>query len=93
MQELLTLARALRPTALDDLGLSAALVGPVDELGRKSGIDTGFEGTGDLTDVPMDVQLVTYRVAQEALSNAAQHSEADQIRVRVERDGGRSRSA
>ena len=86
MQELLTLARALRPTALDDLGLSAALSALVDELGRKSGIDTGFEGTGDLTDVPMDVQLVTYRVAQEALSNAAQHSEADQIRVRVERD-------
>ena len=86
MQELLTLARTLRPTALDDLGLYAALSALVDELGRKSGIDTGFEGTGDLTDVPMDVQLVTYRVAQEALSNAAQHSEADQIRVRVERD-------
>jgi two-component system, NarL family, sensor histidine kinase UhpB len=85
MQELLTLARALRPTALDDLGLKAALSALVDELGRKSGIETGFEGTGELTDVPMDVQLVTYRVAQEALTNATQHSQAEQIRVHVGR--------
>ena len=86
MQELLTLARALRPAALDDLGLKAALSALVDELGRKSGIETGFEGSGDLTDVPMDVQLVAYRVAQEALSNAAQHSHADTILVRIARD-------
>jgi two-component system sensor histidine kinase UhpB len=86
MQELLTLARALRPTALDDLGLKAALSALVDELGRKSGIEAGFEGTGELADVPMDVQLVTYRVAQEALSNATQHSEAEQIYVQLSRD-------
>ncbi len=86
MQELLSLARTLRPTALDDLGLKAALSALVDELGRKSSIETGFEGTGELTDAPMDVQLVTYRVAQEALSNAAQHSEAQRIQVQLSRD-------
>lgn len=86
MQELLTLARALRPTALDDLGLRAALGALVDELGRKSGIATSFSGTGELADVPMDTQLVTYRVAQEALSNAAQHSAATRIDVRLDRD-------
>lgn len=86
MQELLTLARTLRPTALDDLGLKAALSALVDELGRKSGIETDFEGAGELSDVPMDVQLVTYRVAQEALSNATQHSEAQRIDVYVSRD-------
>jgi two-component system sensor histidine kinase UhpB len=86
MQELLTLARALRPTALDDLGLRAALDALVDELGRKSGIQTSFSGTGELADVPMDAQLVAYRVAQEALSNAAQHSDAQRIDVRLDRD-------
>jgi two-component system sensor histidine kinase UhpB len=83
MTELLTLARSLRPTALDDLGLRAALSALVDDLGRQTEIDTAFEGSGDLTGVPMDVQLVTYRVAQEALSNAAQHSDASRIRVRL----------
>ena len=86
MQELLALSRTLRPTALDDLGLRAALSALAEELGEKSGIETSFEGSGELAGVPMDVQLVTYRVAQEALSNAAQHSDANRIRVRVDRD-------
>ena len=86
MQELLAVARTLRPTALDDLGLKAALTALVDELGREADIDTGYRGSGELTDVPMDVQLVTYRVAQEALSNATQHAGADRIRVRLDRD-------
>src|SRR5918993_3880872 len=42
MQELLTLARQLRPTALDDLGLKAALAGNVSELDRRSPIDIIF---------------------------------------------------
>jgi two-component system sensor histidine kinase UhpB len=88
MQELLTLARALRPTALDDLGLRAALSTLVAELGRKGGVETSFAGNGELTDVPMDVQLVTYRVAQEALSNATQHAEAESITVRADRERG-----
>jgi two-component system sensor histidine kinase UhpB len=43
MQELLTLARQLRPTALDDLGLKAALAGNVTELDRRSARDVAFE--------------------------------------------------
>ena len=85
MKELLILARALRPTALDDLGLKAALSALVADLGRESGMATSFEAAGDLTTMPMDVQLVTYRVAQEALSNATQHSEASAVRVATRR--------
>jgi two-component system sensor histidine kinase UhpB len=87
MQELLTLARQLRPTALDDLGLKAALAGHVQELGQQSGIQAGFESVGDFSDLAGDVQLVVYRVAQEALSNAVRHSEAETIRVRLLREG------
>ena len=43
MEELLTLARQLRPTALDDLGLAAALAGLVEDTGRQTGIETVFE--------------------------------------------------
>jgi two-component system sensor histidine kinase UhpB len=83
MQELLALARQLRPTALDDHGLKAALAGHLDELGRQNGIATTFETEGNVSVVPQDVQLVVYRVAQEALSNAARHSGATGIRVRL----------
>jgi two-component system, NarL family, sensor histidine kinase UhpB len=85
MQELLALARQLRPTALDDLGLKAALAGHVRELSRQGGIEAGFEADRELGELPEDVQIVVYRVAQEALSNAFRHSEASRIGVRLSR--------
>jgi two-component system, NarL family, sensor histidine kinase UhpB len=86
MQELLTLARQLRPTALDDLGLKAALAGHVRQL-SKQGVDATFEADGDLGRLPEDAQLVVYRVAQEALSNAVRHSGAEHVQVGLRRDG------
>jgi two-component system, NarL family, sensor histidine kinase UhpB len=88
MEELLTLARQLRPTVLDDLGLKAALAGNVSELDRRSSVNATFESTGTFQDLPADAQLVVYRVAQEALSNAAQHAGAAHIRVRLDRSNG-----
>jgi two-component system, NarL family, sensor histidine kinase UhpB len=85
MDELLSVARQLRPTALDDLGLEAALTAHVEDLERSSGITASFEVDGDLRELQPEVQLVLYRVAQEALSNAARHSGADRIGVRVRR--------
>lgn len=88
MEELLTLARQLRPTALDDLGLKAALAGNVTELDRRSAFTASFESEGSFGDLPADAQLVVYRVAQEALSNAAQHAGAGHVWVRLERAPG-----
>lgn len=85
MTELLTLARQLRPTALDDLGLVAAIGGQVEQL-KRGGLDAGFEAEGDFSDLDPDVQLVVYRVAQEALVNAARHSESARVGVRLNRD-------
>jgi len=89
MRELLSLARQLRPTALDDLGLTAAVGGQVEQVGRGD-IEAGFAAEGDFSDLSNDDQLVVYRVAQEALSNAARHSGAGKVEVRMRRreDGG-----
>src|SRR4051812_36208011 len=57
MQELLTLARQLRPTALDDLGLEAALAGNVREISRQ-GLEATFEVDRELGSIPGDAQLV-----------------------------------
>jgi two-component system sensor histidine kinase UhpB len=84
MTELLSLARQLRPTALDDLGLAAAIGGQVEQLGRGD-VDARLNTEGDFSDLGDDAQLVVYRVAQEALSNAARHSGADHIRVQLTR--------
>ena len=85
MQELLDLARQLRPTALDDLGLAPAVAGNVRELSRQGVVDATFDAEGDLSGLPEAVQLVIYRVAQEALSNAVRHSEADHVQVELQR--------
>jgi two-component system sensor histidine kinase UhpB len=90
MRELLSLARQLRPTALDDLGLKAAIAGQVEQLAR-SEVGAQFAAEGDFSDLDDDAQLVVYRVAQEALSNAARHSGARHVAVRMRRsdmDGG-----
>jgi two-component system sensor histidine kinase UhpB len=84
MTELLSLARQLRPTALDDLGLVAAIGGQVEQLGRGE-VEARLDVTGDFSDLGDDAQLVVYRVAQEALSNAARHSGAGHVRVQLTR--------
>ncbi len=84
MRELLSLARQLRPTALDDLGLVAAIGGQVEQLGRGA-IETELATDGEFADLGDDAQLVVYRVAQEALSNAARHSGAKHVTARLTR--------
>jgi two-component system, NarL family, sensor histidine kinase UhpB len=88
MQELLSLARQLRPTALDDLGLSAAIDGQVEQL-RRSGLTAELATEGNFSGLDDDVQLVVYRVAQEALANAARHSKASKVAVSLRHSGQR----
>jgi two-component system, NarL family, sensor histidine kinase UhpB len=91
MEELLRLARELRPAALDDLGLAAALRTLVAEFGRRAGIDAEFTlGPGALDALDEDEQIVVYRVVQEGLSNVAQHSGAHRVRVSAVREDGRA---
>jgi len=89
MRELLSLARQLRPTALDDLGLAAATAGQVERLARGE-LEAEFAAEGDFSDLDGDAQLVVYRVAQEALSNTTRHSGAERVVVTLRRraDGG-----
>lgn len=84
MTELLSLARQLRPTALDDLGLAAAIAGQVERL-RGGELKAEFSAEDDFSDLGGDAQLVVYRVAQEALSNAARHSGASRVDVSLRR--------
>jgi two-component system sensor histidine kinase UhpB len=89
MEELLTLSRQLRPTALDDLGLKAALSSLVGEVSRRGSVAADIDATGEFSDLPAEVQLVVYRVAQEAISNAIQHADAKNIHLQLRREGDR----
>src|SRR3954469_20689764 len=76
MEELLRLARQLRPASLDDLGLIAAIEGQLARFSEQTGIQTALHSEGTPDTITEDQQTVIYRVVQEALSNTAQHSGA-----------------
>ncbi|MBA2349340.1 MAG: sensor histidine kinase [Solirubrobacterales bacterium] len=91
MQELLRLARELRPTALDDHGLEAALRTQVERFGHEAGVTATLDLAAGLDDaMDTDGQLVTYRVVQESLSNVVQHAQASSVHVEVRRRDGRA---
>jgi two-component system sensor histidine kinase UhpB len=83
MEELLHLARELRPTALDDHGLLAALRTQVEDFRDRTGIEAAFHRRGDMPVLSNDQQLVVYRVTQESLSNIAQHAGASKVDVEL----------
>ena len=89
MGELRRLSHELRPTALDDLGLAAALRTQIEMISARAGMDVRLQMGGDVDDFREDEQLVVYRVVQEALSNAVRHSEARHVTVTVRRKGAR----
>ena len=79
MEELLRLARQLRPASLDDLGLIAAIEGQLARFSEQTGIQTALHSEGTPEAITEDQQTVIYRVVQEALSNTAQHSGATYV--------------
>jgi PAS domain S-box-containing protein len=85
-RELHDLALRLRPTALDDLGLQAALQSAVDEWSRRSGIEVDYHSSG-LAEQRLTEEMETalYRVVLEALNNILKHAQARRVSVILER--------
>jgi two-component system sensor histidine kinase UhpB len=84
MGELIDLARQLRPTALDDHGLVPALRTHVRDIDHRGAARASFWADPRLGELSPDAQVVVYRVAQEALVNAARHSGATRVEVSLE---------
>lgn len=83
MEELLQIARQLRPTVLDDHGLLAALHTQVSDFSEQTRIRAHFASQGTPPRMTPEQQLALYRVTQESLSNVAQHSHASKVDVQL----------
>jgi len=75
----------LRPSMLDDLGLSPALRWQAKEFTLRNDVPVELSITGDADSVSDDVRTCIYRIVQEALTNASRHANAKQIKVTIER--------
>ena len=69
-------ALELRPKILDDLGLGAALAWRVNELNSVPGMRAALHVDQLGNRLPRSVELVLFRVAQEALTNVVRHAHA-----------------
>ncbi|HEX5588915.1 MAG TPA: histidine kinase [Candidatus Limnocylindrales bacterium] len=75
------LVDALRPPALDELGLVGALRAQAARLGPPPTVDVLADGP--IPELPPAVEVAAYRIAVEAITNAARHAGASSCRVRV----------
>lgn len=79
-QELKLIIDELRPAALEGKGLEQAIVEYGTRWQEHTGIIVSATVNGECS-VPMDVELVLYRVLQESLSNVARHAEAESVEI------------
>jgi len=77
----------LRPPVLDESGLENALRDHLATVFRQTDVKVELVGRLGAERLPPDTETVLYRVAQEALLNAAQHASAGKVCVQLERTG------
>jgi two-component system, NarL family, sensor histidine kinase UhpB len=88
MNELLQLARQLRPTALDDHGLLPAMASQVRRFAAQTGIKADLNTSGESAHLQPDEEIAIYRIAQEALANVARHAGARSVEIDLRAEKG-----
>jgi len=82
LTEIRRLVLALRPSALADGSLPAALDRVVNEWAALNGVSASFE-TSNVPELAQDAEVTLLRAAQEGLSNIARHASARNVSVRL----------
>lgn len=80
-------ARRLRPGVLEDLGLASALAALATEFSDRSSASVRRSFAPGLPALSPEAEVVVYRVAQEALTNAARHADARAVELSLQRLG------
>ena len=81
-------ARRLRPGVLEDLGLTSALAALATDFSDHSPAAVRRSFAPGLPPLSQAAEVVVYRVAQEALTNAARHADAQEVELSLRQLGG-----
>jgi signal transduction histidine kinase len=87
LRSIRSLARGLRPSMLDELGVVPALNWLAREFNKHGGINVSVATDGEMDKVPESYRTCIYRIAQEALTNCARHARAHQVLLELKRAG------
>jgi two-component system sensor histidine kinase UhpB len=85
LDEIRRISRELRPEALDDLGLVNALIALSTRAARQGNLQIQRRFSDDLPSLSAELELVIYRVAQEALTNVLRHAGASRCVIELRR--------
>ncbi len=88
LDEVHALAWQLRPSALDDLGLEAALESFVQEWADQNSIATDMVINLGEQRLPESLETAIYRIVQEALTNVSRHAQASSVSLLISQRGG-----
>jgi signal transduction histidine kinase len=88
LQDVRRLAVELRPKALDDFGLAAALERLTQTFSEATGIEVQLEAALGEERLPGEVETTLYRIVQEALTNIVKHARARKVSILLTRRGG-----
>ena len=83
IENLRRLTRALRPIYLEDLGLVTALEMLIRETSDNNALSVNFQKSGQERRLVGEVELVLYRIAQEALNNVVRHAKASNATLHI----------
>ncbi len=83
------LALELRPSVLDDLGLLKAIDWYVKDFLVKRGIDSKIEFGGLKNKLPSNVEIILFRITQEAITNVVKHTNASKVNIRMQRNNSK----
>ena len=88
LQDVRRLAVELRPAALDDFGLEAALERLTAGFAEQTGLKVELESRLQDDRLPEEVETVLYRIVQEALTNIVKHAQASRVSIVVTQKPG-----
>jgi signal transduction histidine kinase len=88
LQDVRRLAVELRPSALDDFGLVAALERLTASFAEQTGISVDFQTALADERLPEEVETALYRIVQESLTNVVKHARARRVSILLARKAG-----
>ena len=89
LQETREIAHTLHPYQIEALGLTTALHSLIDKFANSSEIEFNVDIDAKPIDIPHDVAIAVYRIAQEWLTNVVKHSSADKVSVALHPEDGK----